>query len=196
MNAETWLNAVAADFPPGVASRIRAEYSAHLEGLRGSGLAEPEALAQLGNARAINRKLMWNYMTRAELKWHRNPVEWWAPLVVGTVGLFTTYLVVWEGSDPLLLVGGTGVLLLIGFGWWFTRNFDTPRRGLWRNAAGLLGLLGYTLLWGVHGLEFASELGMLVHVFWLNVVSVLGMVALVWLNNIRLRRTLALERAT
>lgn len=150
MTFQAWLERATGGLPREVAERVKAEYAAHIAE---SGLPEAEAVAALGDPRAVRRALGRTYMNWEQLESLRDgrglgliqPLIWGLPPLYG-LGLVLIYA---DGPAPAFpwwrLVAPALTVLLTALTWRWTRSLSAERRTLWRIGWGSIG--GPFMMW-------------------------------------------------
>ena len=196
MTFHAWLERATGGLPREVAERVKAEYAAHIAE---SGLPEAEAVAALGDPRAVRRALGRTYMNWEQLESLRDGrgLGLIQPLIWGLPTLFGLMFVVIYADAPAFpwwrLVAPALTVLLTALTWRWTRSLSTERRTLWRIGWGAVSIqlmlwLGWLLSFG-SGESDGTPLWMLALMAGLLPIHGFSVLA----SDRRLRRTLALS---
>lgn len=186
VNAAQWVMHATEGMPPGVVSRVRAETLAHLQDAEAA--AEADVRPWLGHPQETRLELGRLYLTQGELsgpKGSQGMSSRTPPLWMHVV--FLVVLLVLTGLHPTSMAVVGVALYIIALG--CSRGLPTEFAWKWQH----LGLVGAVALRAVPSalpLPLELAIGALLTLLWS-----LGFWKL-WYHDARLRRTLALERAT
>ena len=186
MTFDAWLEEAVGSFPAGVRARLAQEYRAHWEESGGG-----DAAALFGKPGVVRRRLKWVYLSSSELR----PLQelnggfhWFFTVVLCVVAVMFG---VAKPGLPMFACIAAAVLAWTAF-WVIPRDWAPVRRDQFRLLGNsvLVNLLQLPVGDAGRGLRYA-QIGSAVAAVMLVVT-----IALIFMMDARLRRTLALEGAS